>query len=71
MAMPIKRWSAKGTTLALALTLVASGFPVRAMADDPGWPRERDQDGTRLILYQPQIDDWKQFKQVSGCRRFL
>jgi hypothetical protein len=66
MAMPIKRWSAKGTTLALALTLVASGFPVRAIADDPGWPRERDQDGTRLILYQPQIDDWKQFKQISG-----
>ena len=70
MAMPIKRWSAKGTTLAFALALVASGFPVRAMADDPGWPRERDQDGARLILYQPQIDDWKQFKQIAVGWRF-
>ncbi|MFM0334563.1 hypothetical protein [Paraburkholderia strydomiana] len=48
------------------LTLVAVGFPVGAAADDPGWPRERDQDGTHIILYQPQIDEWKQFKEVSG-----
>jgi len=66
MALPLKRRSAKVTTWALALTLAASGFPVRATADDPGWPRERDQDGAHLIIYQPQIDDWKQFKQVSG-----
>jgi hypothetical protein len=66
MAMPVKRCSAKLTSLALALALVTSGFPARAMADDPGWPRERDQDGAHLILYQPQIDDWKQFKQISG-----
>src|SRR5260370_10882047 len=48
------------------LTLVAVGFPVCAAADDPGWPRERDQDGAHIVLYQPQIDDWKQFKQISG-----
>jgi len=66
MALSIKRCSVKGTALALAFALVASGFPHRAMADDPGWPRERDQDGNRLVLYQPQIDDWKQFRQVSG-----
>ena len=66
MAMLVKSCSAKGTALALTLALVASGAPGRAMANDPGWPREREQDGTRLILYQPQIDDWKQFKQVSG-----
>ncbi|WP_158900974.1 hypothetical protein [Burkholderia sp. L27(2015)] len=66
MTMPIKRRSAKLTALALALTFITSGFPVRAFADDPGWPRERDQDGAHLILYQPQIDEWKQFKQVTG-----
>jgi hypothetical protein len=58
--------SAKVTTFALTLALVAAGLPVCAAADDPGWPRERDQDGAHLVLYQPQIDDWKQFKQISG-----
>jgi len=32
---------------------------------DPGWPRERYQDGTRLIIYQPQVDDWKDFQQLT------
>jgi hypothetical protein len=61
-----KSLSAKVTAFVLTLTLVAVGFPVCAAADDPGWPRERDQDGAHIILNQPQIDDWKEFKQVSG-----
>src|SRR5438094_1254515 len=32
---------------------------------DPGWPRERYQNGTRLIIYQPQVDDWKDFQQLT------
>jgi hypothetical protein len=32
---------------------------------DPGWPRERYQNGTRLIIYQPQVDDWKDFKELT------
>src|SRR5437867_9274007 len=32
---------------------------------DPGWPRERYQDGTRLIIYQPQVDDWKDFQELT------
>ena len=32
---------------------------------DPGWPRERYQDGTRLLIYQPQVDDWKNFQDLS------
>jgi hypothetical protein len=31
----------------------------------PGWPRERYQDGTRLIIYQPQVDDWKNFHDLT------
>jgi hypothetical protein len=29
------------------------------------WPRERYQDGNRLIIYQPQVDDWKDFQDLS------
>ncbi len=32
---------------------------------DPGWPRERYQNGTRLIIYQPQVDDWKNFQELT------
>src|SRR5207244_5925627 len=32
---------------------------------DPGWPRERYQNGTRLIIYQPEVDDWKDFQQLT------
>src|SRR5438094_4782 len=32
---------------------------------DPGWPRERYQNGTRLIIYQPQVDDWKNFQDLT------
>ncbi len=66
MTMSQKTRSARVTTFALILALATAGFPVRAAADDPGWPRERDQDGAHLILYQPQVDDWKQFKQITA-----
>jgi len=32
---------------------------------DPGWPREQYQNGTRLIIYQPQVDDWRDFQQLT------
>jgi hypothetical protein len=32
---------------------------------DPGWPRVKTSNGNRLIVYQPQVDDWKDFQQLS------
>src|SRR5258708_4743966 len=32
---------------------------------DPGWPREKYRNGTRLIIYQPQVDDWKNFQELT------
>jgi hypothetical protein len=32
---------------------------------DPGWPREHYQNGTKLIVYQPQVDDWSNFENLS------
>ena len=32
---------------------------------DSSWPRERFQDGNRLTVYQPQVDDWKNFQDLS------
>src|SRR5436190_4355669 len=32
---------------------------------DPGWPRAKTSNGNRLIVYQPQVDNWKSFKELS------
>src|SRR5204863_4270631 len=31
----------------------------------PGWRREKFSNETRLIVYQPQVDDWKNFQDLS------
>src|SRR5271155_103165 len=33
-----------------------------ALGQDPGWPRQRVDHGNTLITYQPQIDDWNNFR---------
>jgi hypothetical protein len=35
-------------------------------AADPGWPREYKGGKAKLLLYQPQIDSWKDFKNLAG-----
>src|SRR4029453_5818332 len=32
---------------------------------DPGGPPELFQDGPRLTIYQPQVDDWKNFQELT------
>ena len=36
-----------------------------APATDPGWPRQRASEQGTLIYYQPQVDDWKDFKELN------
>ena len=33
---------------------------------DPGWPREVSQGGAKLVYYQPQIDEWKDYRELTG-----
>ncbi len=35
------------------------------LAQDPGWPRELTNQGSRLIYYQPQVGDGKDFKELT------
>src|SRR5437762_3055158 len=39
--------------------------PGSDQSGNPGWPREKYSNGTRLIIYQPQVDDWKNFQDLS------
>ncbi len=53
--------------VALFASPVERAFSTAApnQSGDPGWPREKYSNGTRLIIYQPQVDDWKDFQQLT------
>lgn len=53
---------------ALLWVLFASVAPV--YAGDPGWPRERAQNGNKLVLYQPQVDDWQDYRELDWRMAF-
>ncbi len=50
------------TTLPMAFAQQSGASTVK----DIGWPREINRNGARLIYYQPQIDDWKDYRELSG-----
>jgi hypothetical protein len=41
-------------------------FSTGTAAQDPGWPREITKDSAKLIYYQPQVDEWKDYKELNG-----
>ena len=36
-----------------------------SLAQDPGWPRRLVQNGNVLVLYQPQVDEWRDFRELD------
>ena len=58
--------------LLLGLSALCATNPVSAQSQpngpatsDPGWPRQKTTDQGSLVYYQPQVDDWKDFKQLD------
>ena len=59
--------------LIVTVAVVSLPFETRAskstqasgQSGDSTWPRECYQDGNRLIIYQPQVDDWKNLQDLS------
>ena len=45
------------------LLMWVSSFSV--FAQDPGWPRQLTNNGTVLILYTPQVEDWPQYETID------
>ena len=41
-----------------------------ASAQDPGWPRQLVKPGGKLIVYQPQVDEWKNFNDITWRQAF-
>lgn len=53
----------RALTLALALSAAQAAYTATL---DPGWPREIVRDDATLTYYQPQIDEWKDFRELTG-----
>src|SRR5271168_3362170 len=41
-----------------------------ALGQDPGWPRQIKTQGGTLTYYQPQVDDWKNFTDLTWRMAF-
>jgi hypothetical protein len=50
----------------LIAVLLIGSLTVTSVAQDLGWPREKSNAGSKLIYYQPQLDDWKEFRQLEA-----
>src|SRR5437773_2811780 len=58
--------------LAVINILAAASLPAKQSTSgdsgnvtDPCWPREKYSNGNRLIIYQPQVDDWKNSRELT------
>ena len=50
----------------LIVVLLIVSLTGTSVAQDIGWPREKSNAGSKLIYYQPQLDDWKEFRQLEA-----
>jgi len=41
-----------------------------ALAQDPGWPRKLVKPGGTVIIYQPQVDNWNNFTDITWRQAF-
>jgi hypothetical protein len=39
-------------------------------AQDPGWPRQLSNSGGKVLIYQPQVDDWQNFTDIKWRSAF-
>src|SRR5207248_126573 len=56
---------AASRVLAGDLAAMSSNSNATSGSADPGWPREKFSNGNRLIIYQTQVDDWKNFQALT------
>ena len=60
----------KLATISSFLSLLILFSAILSPAQDPGWPRQITKPGGKLVLYQPQVDDWKDYTQVDARMAF-
>jgi len=54
----------------IVLVSVVLTAPLCVLAQDPGWPRQLTNSGGQVLIYQPQVDDWRNFTDIKWCSAF-
>jgi len=60
----------KHLTPFIAVAALALATPLAALAQDPGWPRQIVKPTGKLIIYQPQVDNWSNFTSITWRQAF-
>lgn len=62
-----------GATLPCGLAASQDSVPATPQPRpvDPGWPREITRNGVRLVYYQPQVDEWKNLRELRARFAFV
>jgi hypothetical protein len=55
-----------GSAMAQSGTDAAGSGQVEPLPPDKGWPRQFSDGTATLVVYQPQIDSWKDFQKLEG-----
>ena len=55
-----------GMRKVIAYVLLLCGIPTLMLAEDIGWPREMTLNGARIVYYQPQIDQWADYRTLDA-----
>src|SRR5580698_8221268 len=55
-----------GVRKAVAYLLLLCGVPTLMLGEDIGWPREMTLNGARIVYYQPQIDQWADYRTLDA-----
>ena len=56
--------TAKCVIASLVMVIICAA--TAGIAQDYVWPRERVENGNTLVMYQPQVDEWKDFGVLKG-----
>src|ERR1700743_3942238 len=51
----------------LPMRTAVSALPAAAMANTSGWPRVIDRNGYHVIVYQPQLKTWTQYRTLTAA----
>jgi hypothetical protein len=47
------------------VSMLICTFVTVSLAQDPGWPRQKTSPAGKLVYYQPQVDEWNNYKDLN------
>ena len=64
------RWMSVVLTLVFLIAGTGNVPASTGEDDDPGWPRVIEKNGKELTVYQPQVDDWQEYRKLHARYAF-